>query len=357
MSFFTALLNYSGARNQARNAASQQAYENELQSRELGIEQQNANTQNELSQLQADQYRQALQQATANRQFESGLQLPKGWAQMQPDQRIAYLTNRYNAAQKAGDQDIAKSTLDEMNSLELGAERLANAQYTTQGRLPLAQAQAQEAKDRGYYYSHRLGVDLQKARMMLEAARGHDATRVQTAQIAATAAMQRAGLSAQTQMEGRILAGYFALQGRNAADATQMAIAAAKDANTYAEKTALLTGGTPPALVTPQQEMPNISLSVAPGGNDNSALMLLAPLVSALLKGQTPKGNGNGNGNPKADIKQQVSGEVQHIRQALQAKVPPAQIVRTLQMRVQKGEISREAQQEILREIFGVPAQ
>ena len=119
--------------------------------------------------------------ATRNRAFESGLKLPGGFGKLTPEQQIAYLNQRLNAAQAAGDDTVAEQTRKWISDLSLQTQRFANAAYTSGAKTSLTNAQAD--KEHAEAYAIR---DLPaRAR---EIAAGHDqaAWQRETARIAAS---------------------------------------------------------------------------------------------------------------------------------------------------------------------------
>jgi hypothetical protein len=153
----------------------------ELEQRQMALEQQEAARQNamlaiEMQRAKADEAESAARiknyemenaQNAADRAFESGLQLPKNWGSMTPQQQVAYLQVRQNAARKAGDKDVVNETQSQINSISLGDQRFANTQYTLQGRLPLAQAQTENAKNA---FNHAMALLDARGKIALQAA-------------------------------------------------------------------------------------------------------------------------------------------------------------------------------------------
>lgn len=124
MSFLTALAYAAGGFGKGR----QQAYQNRLaqqqqqqqanyENRQLGIEEQNADLNRQVTAQQLEDYKRTNAQAVANRAFESRLQLPAKWGLMSPDQRTAYLLVRQNAAARAGDTDIVNETQKQLDQI------------------------------------------------------------------------------------------------------------------------------------------------------------------------------------------------------------------------------------------------
>lgn len=337
MAFMTSLGNLAGGFAEGQ----QRAYQNALQNKQLDLEQQQSDEQAKLEAAQLAQIDRQNQQQQSNRQFESGLQLPKNWSTMQPDQRIAYLTQRYDAAQRAGDDTVAQQTLAEMNSLELGAERLANANYTNKGRLPLAQAQAQWWGQR-----HSEVMAQLQAKFKL-------------ANAAQQAAMARAELSARTRLQASsmsnderdYIATLTALNVANHQDenqAFQAAMAQYKSAAsqwaTQEKQYNLGLGADPGAAPTPQQYIvgapaagtPSITTVqiVLPDGTVRNA-----PVVQSNL----PK--------PNFDAHTYIT----KVQQLAKSGTPPAKIRQMLQQSVQGGYLTQQQMDGILKSA-GVPS-
>lgn len=191
-----------------------------------------------------------------------GLAAPKDTSK--PESFVDYYLKLADAAVQQNRPDLATTYTNLATQYGLGAERAALAGYhgaqqqeITQGKIPEEQARAQ-------YYRQRLGVDLQKAQMALQAAQGHDRAKIEAAQTAAGAALQRAGISAQAQLEGRVLAGWYALQGRSMQDATTLAVANARDASQYAAAEGKVTGQFAPFTPAQQPEYQPINIGGPP---------------------------------------------------------------------------------------------
>ncbi len=172
-----------------------------------------------------------------------------------------------------GRPDLAKQRRDTAAQYGLMDQRTAAASLSgargaeiTQGKIPLDVARANEAQAHGTYYRQLIGVDMARIRATVTTARGHDATRVQVAGQQAAASLQRANVSANSQEEGRLLAGYFTMQGHNESDAVRLAVTTAQDAERYAQAQGAQTKSWDPSKIQPAV-MPDVTVNVGQGGS------------------------------------------------------------------------------------------
>lgn len=341
MSFLTALGYYTGAHNQAKAQAEQQQFQNDLSQREFGLEQQRAAEQAKIDQANIDSLNRQNAQTESNRKFESGLQLPPHWAKMPDGDKISYLQHRQNAALKTGDMDVYNATQSAINGISLGSERLSTVDVNRQGRIPLMQSQAQHFRQLHGEFEQRL----QQAWRIADAS---TRARMYAAQQSAGARLASSQISND---EKAYIATMTALNVANRMDSTQAFQAAMAQYHSASQQWQaqekqynLGLAPNPGTAPTPQQFIINAPAAGTPK-------VIVVPIT--LPNGRTVNAPVVQPKPPHPTVAQ----EIDNIRAAMAQGAPQARIVQMLQQRVQSGSLSGQDEQQILRTVFGHPAQ
>jgi hypothetical protein len=326
VSLLTALGYYMGSQGKAKrdNAAVQStnAYNQrslDLEQQRFGAEQQQQQTRDAETKRLNDVNIRAQGYDPATGQLAPLPVLPKGLTQISPgnkgkgapstDDLFRHEMQLADYYDSQGRPDLAKARRDAAQAYALGASREAAAglsgargQEITQGKIPEEQARAQ-------YWKGKLGVDLQVAQTRVRAAEIAGNAHVRAAQVSADGALARAGVSAQAQIAGHIAAGYYALQGRSAQDATQMAITDARNAENYASTIGKKTGEFPETQPLSVQNFITPGAQVDPTASTAALLQVLAPLIrnGGAAPAQPAPRPSNGGTAPNPALKQFVA--------------------------------------------------
>lgn len=176
--------------------------------------------------------------------YAKGLAWPDNWSKMKPQEQIDWLRKNSFLAYHAGNKDLGDLFNKQAADIGLSGQQLANADYTTQGKLPEAKAhtglygsqeelnKARADYTRGWRIRERDKVaNLDRVATDKERAEAERA-RQMAAGLAARVSIARAGQAgaserAQALLDGRetmaIMAQEFALEGRPAAEAAKLA--------------------------------------------------------------------------------------------------------------------------------------
>jgi hypothetical protein len=219
-------------------------------------------------------------QKTKVEQFQAGLQLPKNWTQMKPDDQINYLRVRQTEAGKRGDQTTIDNAQKQIDSIIAQQYKGAETAEIYQGKIPLAQARTQRAKQ-----EH--GEIMARVQMELRTRSAADQARIRAAGINAAARAQGAGLSLDERLLIQGLTQQNMLQGKSESDAFTAAMAQWKAEVDQIKKANVVSAAeglpqTPiPAAPTPQSLNLNLSGLGGGGGGDLGAFV---PALAALAR-------------------------------------------------------------------------